>query len=455
MDNISSKLAGWTCAQRFQDLPHEVVHEVKRRLVDSLGCALGAWDSVPARIAREIAAPCQTENGASVIGAKVKTSADLAAFANGIMIRYLDYNDTYLSKEPAHPSDNISAAIAVAESERRSVRDFITAVVIGYEVQCRLADAASLRALGWDHVTYGALSTACLSSYLLGLDETATGHAISLAGVANVALRQTRAGELSMWKACAFPNAARNGVFAAYLAKMGMTGPSDIFEGQFGFCKLVSGDFSLPSFGGEHGKPFMITDTYIKAFPAEYHSQTAITAALEIRKEIERLDQIEGVQIRSFDAAVDIIAGDPEKWNPTTRETADHSLPYCVAVALADGEVSLNSFSEARMRDPHLLALVKKITVQRDPELSALYPEANPNDVQVRLSTGKVIARRVDYALGHPKNKMTDEDISSKFKRLAQRKIQSESTMNQVLDCLWRLDDLGSVDEFMSELQQF
>jgi 2-methylcitrate dehydratase len=366
------------------------------------------------------------------------------------MIRYLDYNDTYLSKEPAHPSDNISAALAVAEAERASIQDLITAIVIGYEVQCRLADAATLRMRGWDHVTYGSLSTACLTSYLLHLDQEQTKHAIALAAVANIALRQTRAGELSMWKACAFPNAARNGVFAAYLAESGMSGPSDIFAGQFGFCQLVSGELHLPSFGGENGTGYMIPETYIKSFPAEYHSQTAISAALELRKQIESVKEIDAIEIRTFDAAADIIGSDPEKWLPTTRETADHSLPYCVAVALTDGGVTLDSFSETRIRDQSLLELVSRIKVERDRELSSKYPEANPNDIRIRLKSGREIRHRVDYAPGHPKNRLTDEQLDQKFINLAAGTLGSEQDSRKVLSRLWQLDEMGKVDEIMT-----
>jgi 2-methylcitrate dehydratase len=392
--------------------------------------------------------------GSSVIGLRKLTTPDLATFVNGILVRYLDYNDTYLSKEPAHPSDNIPAALAVGEAQGVSPRDFITAVATGYEVQCRLADAASLRAHGWDHVTYGAFSTACLAGYLLKLDETRIRHAIALAGVANVALRQTRAGELSMWKAAAFANAARNGVFAAYLAKEGMTGPSDIFEGQFGFRKLVSGELDLGAFAGDDGAPYIIGQTYIKFYPAEYHSQTAIAAALELRKQLGSTDQVEAIDIRSFDAAVDIIAGDPERWHPKTRETADHSLPYCVAVAFSDGDVTLDSFSDKRLSDRALLGLVRKVRVERDAELTARYPEANPNEITVRLKSGKTLRQRVDYARGHPKNKMSDEEVADKFRRLALPVLGSDRKTETFLERLWNLDKISTIGELTSSLRE-
>ncbi len=183
--------------------------------------------------------------GATIWGTGHKTLPDLATFANGSFVRYLDFNDTYLSKEPAHPSDNIPAVLAVGEIVRASGKRVIQAIALAYEIHCRLCDAAALRPRGWDHVTYGPFSSALATAKVMKLSEARTLQAINLAGVANVALRQTRVGDLSMWKACAFSNAARNGVFAALLAQRGMTGPSPIFEGEKGFMKLVSGPSNL------------------------------------------------------------------------------------------------------------------------------------------------------------------------------------------------------------------
>src|SRR5205823_2064516 len=311
-----------------------------------------------------------------IFGTDHKAPPDWAAFANGCGIRYFDFNDTYLSKEPAHPSDNISAALAVAESVGAGGRELITAIALAYEVQCQLCDAASLRARGWDHVTYGAFSTALAAARLMRLDVERTRHAIGIAGVASAALRQSRVGELSNWKGCAFANAARHGVFAAFLAREGMTGPAPIFEGEMGFQKLVSGPLEarVGDWGKDRQGKFMILNTSIKFWPAEYHSQSAIEAALKLRPQVGDMSQIESVLVESHDAAVDIIGSEAEKWRPTSRETADHSLPYIVAVALADGEVTAKQFEPARISDATLLALVQRVKVRRHAELSARYP---------------------------------------------------------------------------------
>src|ERR1700730_8923690 len=234
---LAHQLAKYACELKFEDLSKEVVHEVKRRVIDSLGCALSAWNEEPCVIARNVASEFSANRGSTIIGTSHQTPPDWAAFANGCCIRYFDYNDTYLSKEPAHPSDNISAALAVAESVGATGKEFITAVALAYEVQCRFCDAASIRARGWDHVTYGAFSTALAAAKLMKLDPKRTRHAVNIAGVAGAAMRQARVGELSHWKGVAFANAARLGVFSALLARAGMTGPGPIFEGQMGFEK--------------------------------------------------------------------------------------------------------------------------------------------------------------------------------------------------------------------------
>ncbi len=455
---LTDRLARYTQSLCYDDLPGEVVHEVKRRVLDSLGCALGAWKAKPCRIARELAQSIKVPTGATVWGTGHKTSPDLATFATGTGVRYLDFNDTYLSKEPAHPSDNIPAVLAVGEVTRASGKRVIQAIALAYEVQCRLCDAAALRPRGWDHVTYGPLSSALGAAKVMKLSLPQTAHAAGLAGVPNVALRQTRVGDLSMWKACAFANAARNGVFAALLAQRGMSGPSPLFEGEKGFMKLVSGPFELAPLGGENIQgqppaPFKILDTYIKHFPVEYHAQTAVEAALALRKELidaegsQVITRLSEVEIGSYDVAIEIIGRDPEKWQPATRETADHSFPYCVAAALLDGRVTLQSFSEKRLGDPTLHELMKKIRVVREAEFVDRYPETMPTRLTARTPAGRSYMKQVDIPLGHPRHRMSDREVEDKFRRLASGRLD-RSRIAELLDLVWALDqakDLGKL----------
>ena len=280
------------------------------------------------------------------------SAPDWAAFSNGVHIRYLDCNDTYLSLEPAHPSDNWAAVMAAGQLAGADGKAWIAAAAVAYEVQCRLCDAASIRARGWDHTTYGSISATLAAAMLLKLTHEQTVHALGIAATTGTALRLTRAGELSMWKGCAFAYAARNGVFAALLAADGMTGPAPLFEGDMGFFQQVSGPFTLAKLGGPSAADWMLPKTSIKFVPAEYHSQSAIAAAFDLRPQIGDPTRIREIEIATFRTAVEIIGKDPEKWRPKTRETADHSLPYCTAVALVDGKVTAEQFTAERLRRP-------------------------------------------------------------------------------------------------------
>ncbi len=446
----------------YDDLPEAVVHEVKRRLLDSLGCALGAWNALPCRIARRMGEAVTVSDGATLWGTTHKTLPDLAAFANGALVRYLDFNDTYLAKEPAHPSDNIAAILAAGEAARASGKLVIQAIALAYEIQCRLCDAAALRPRGWDHVTYGPFSSALGAAKVMKLSDRQTLHAINLAGVANIALRQTRVGDLSMWKACAFSNAARNAVFAAVLAKHGMDGPSPIFEGEKGFMNAVSGRFELPLLGGERGpaglEPFAIMKTYIKHYPVEYHAQTAVEATLALRDDLlkaegqEACAGVTGIEIGSYDVAIEIIGRDPEKWRPHTRETADHSFPYCVAVALMDGKVTLRSFESTRLSDPALQKLMHKVRVVPQPDFAGRYPDAMPTRVTVRTKAGQTYQKQVDSPLGHPANPMSDQHVEEKFHMLT-KGTHARERRARLADMVWRFDELSDLGALMPLLR--
>jgi len=280
--NLSERLAEYSASISYGDLDERVVLEAKKRLIDSVGCAIGAFRERPVAAVRRLASERYRAGDSTVLGTRVKVTPDMAALANGLMVRYFDYNDTYLSKEPAHPSDNIAPCLAVAEMGHKRGRDLILAVVLAYEVQCRLCDAASLRARGWDHVCYGLVSSALGAGRLMGLSREELSQAVNISLSSHLAMRQVRAGELSDWKGFSFANAARNAVVSALLAKAGITGPSPVFEGEMGFFKQVSGLFDLvvDDFG-RRGREFKLVETFLKFYPAEYHAQTAVAAALQ------------------------------------------------------------------------------------------------------------------------------------------------------------------------------
>ncbi len=448
---LAQRLADYTAGLTFEKLTPEAVHETKRRLIDSFATAVGAMPAEAYHIAKKCALRVSGNPGASLIGGGA-SSTEWATFVNGLLIRYLDFNDTYLSKEPAHPSDNLAAVLSVGEAQGANGKDLITAAVLAYEVQCRFCDAASLRKHGIDHVTYGAISSALAAGKLMKLDAIKLAHTVGLAGVCNVALRQTRSGELSEWKGCAFANAARNGVFAATLAAEGLTGPAPLFEGDLGFFRLVSREpFDPAPFGAEFGNTdgFMINKTYIKFWPAEYHSQSAIDAAIQLRAELKGdISNIVSIDIHTFEASYNIIGKYPEAWTPKTRETADHSLPYCTAAALHDGDVYLPTFDEAHFTDPQLVAFTSKVKVHHDPELDDRYPKGIPNRITLTFADGQKLVKEVEFPRGHAGNPMTDAEVEAKFRRAVEPKY-GQAKASQILDRCWDLENLKGVTELI------
>ncbi len=448
--SLAEELSGYANSIEYEDIPEKIVQEAKKRIIDSIGCAIGAVNAEPVRIARKLAEGVKYKNPSTLLGTRTGTAPDLAAFVNGIMIRYFDYNDTYLSKEPAHPSDNIAACLSVAEHEKSSGKDLLASIILAYEIHCRLCDSADIRHRGWDHVNYGLASVALAASKLMGLSVKAMIESVNLALNSHITMRQVRAGELSMWKGCSFSNAARNAIFSAMLARNGMTGPSPIFEGEMGFWKQVSGPFDLNTndFGGRRGD-FKIAETIIKYFPAEIHSQSAIWAALGARKEVENPDDIVSVEIGTHEAGYTILGKDPEKWRPATKETADHSLPYIVGMALMEGKITNSTYAAKKFRNPKVLEFLKKISVREDPALTAMYPRGIANRVMVKRRSRKVISKQVNYPRGHPNNPMSGEEIEDKFRNLTKSYL-SENQMDRILKTLWVLEKQKDLSRIFS-----
>jgi 2-methylcitrate dehydratase len=274
----------------------------------------------------------------------------------------------------------------------------------------------------------------------MGLTGKKLTHAVNISLNAHIAMRQVRAGELSEWKGASFANAARNAVFSAMLAGNGMTGPSPIFEGEMGFFKQVSGPFELDTdrFGGEKGS-FKLAETYIKYFPAEYHAQSAIWAALEARKKVGSVDQVVEVEVETHEAGYTILSKDKEKWEPSTKETADHSLPYMVGMALLQGRVDNNTYSAKNMADPKVLAFLKKIKVKEDKELTDMYPEHIANRITLKLEDGRSVTEQVNDPKGHPNNPMTREEVEGKFESLTARLLE-KAQAREILDYVWDIE---------------
>ncbi len=442
-------------ASRSFAIPQDTIHEVKRRMLDTFGVMCAAMHDDAPQVARAYAEMFPLSGGATLFGSSVKCAPEFAAFANGLHARYLDFNDTYLSLEPLHPSDCIPALLALAEWKGLPGTALVEAIAISYEISMDLCDAASLRAHGWDHTNYIGIGVAAGASRLLGLTPEQTAHAISIAIVPHASMRQTRVGELSMWKGAAAPNSARNGLFGALLASHGMTGPFEPITGEMGMLALMLGgrafdDRALETIA-RGDAPHRICGAYIKAYPLEYHAQSAVDAGRELHAQVPDWQQIEQIEIETFRAAYEIIAAHPEKWNPTTRETADHSLQYITAVAVMDGEVTKESFSPERLADSRIKALLRRTKLSESAQLTALYPESIPNRITVRTTGGETHTAEARYPRGHAGNKMTDDEVIARFGQNSAG-VLSTATANALLDVVWKLEKLESVKEITGRL---
>lgn len=435
MDASIARIAAYARTLRFEDLTESAVHETTRHFIDTMACALGGYEAEPCRIARRIASRSVIAGGPRILGSAHRTLPELAAFANGVMGRYLDGNDTFPGGGGGHPSDVIAPILAVAESVDADGRALISAIVTAYEVYHAIYRGAVMRKHGLDHVLYTAVGSAVGAGRVFGLDEEKLGHAVSLAITPNLPLHVTRRGDLSMWKGVAAGNAARNGVFAAFLAAEGMTGPQQAVEGSHGLRELV-GSFELGDLAPPRGD-FKICRSNLKYFLSEYHSQSPITAAIELARELHA-DEIEAVTIHTYWFARSEIGSEPEKWHPKTRESADHSLPFIIAAVLIDGGFSDEIFSEARIADPAVHALADRIAVVDDPALSASFPATVPCRIEIRTRGGQVKTASVEYPRGHVKNPMSDDEVSAKFRTLAARTLSPEQ-VEAALAFMWRL----------------
>ena len=354
------------------------------------------------------------------------------------MLRLEDISDTYLGKARGHPSDVIAGVLAVADSVHADGAATVSALVLAYDVYCSLCDAIDWNSRGWDQPVYAVVGTAVAAGKLLGLTHEQMANAIALAIVPNMAMTQTRRGPLSSWKGCAGANAARNGVFAALLARDGFTGPAAIFEGEGGVFDVV-GRFDWPLPSDTH----MIGRTHIKSLPVCYHGQSAVLLALELREQVA-VGSIANIRVDAYRTAVDMMGNDPSRWAPRTHETADHSLPYTVAIALLDGAVTAESFREERFTDPAVVDLMHKIEVREDRALSAGYPEGAPSRLSISMASGAVVSGERQYPDGHARNPMTDAQVEAKFQAMFARH-RSAAHCEQVLRALRRFEQLADV----------
>jgi 2-methylcitrate dehydratase len=447
---LAERLAAYAHRLRYEDLDAATIERVKTHVIDTIGCGMCAWDERPVRMCREVAL---SANGpATIIGTHRQTTTDLAAFANGAAFRYLDFNDSYVVRFAVHPSDNIAACLAVAEAERASAKELITAIVIAYEVNCRLVDSFDISKRGWDPTVFGLPAVTLAAGRLMQLSSDQLAQAVNLAINDHIPLAQTRVGELSDWKGLSAAEAGRNAVFAARLARAGLTGPAPIFEGSSGFFQQVTGsaNVDVETFG-RRDVPFRIHKCILKPYPAVIYTQTAIVAGIEVAKEVGVLDRIAAIEIATTSRGYQRTGSEPEKWSPDTRETADHSLPYVTARAMLDGDITNESFAPEKFRDPAVLAFMQKIKVAEDPALTARGGGAVPTRVTVILVDDQRISREVDHAPGFAERPMNRADVGRKFRgNVSKRWTQAQTAA--ILQALWALEQTNNVSALLGEL---
>jgi len=454
MDKYVAYLSSYTDSLKYEDIPPEVIHQGKRLWVDTLGCALGGYTSEPSRIARRIAGRIQSTQPATILWSGEKTSLEQATFVNGVMIRYLDYNDF----NGGHPSDTFAAVLSPAELAKRDGKSVLLGAILTWEIMNRLEHAGAIRTRGFDYPTNIAIAGACGASKMLGLSREKIAHAIGLTA-SNVSISATRYGDVAMWKGCAAANGSQRGVYATILAAEGMTGPLEVFEGRGGLIPALTEDGSYDlelSFGGD-GSSFRIMESSIKNYPCGSVAQTALDCALAIRPKLSSVDDIQKIHIGTFasrmgDRLVNIMADGPDKWRPQNRETADHSMPYGVGLAFMYGGVEVRHFSNQYLRNPELLDLIQKIEIRIDNECVAAYPEQRLCKMEVTTKSGQRFEERLGYHKGHPNNPHTDEELERKFRSLAEG-LLPEGRTDDLLTALWNLDQIDDIGEVIKMMQ--
>jgi 2-methylcitrate dehydratase len=439
MDALTSQIANFASRLSYEQLPADVVAAARRFIVDTLACAITARDCESVWIGLRLAegiAPVRYPG--RIICHAQRSSAESATFVNSAMIRNLDFNDQYPG---GHPSDCMGAFLAIAEAANADGRRLISAMVVAYELFVRISDATGLRYKGWDQGFAVGIATVAGVAHLLRLAPEQLAEAIAIITVANIPMRNTRAGELSLWKGAATSFATRNGIFAALLAAEGMTGPDRPFEGKHGLWDLITGPFKFEPLPTEDGL-YRTPDVQLKAWPVEYNAQLPVWAALELRSKVDWRELAE-IDIGTYTFAYTEIGSEPEKWDPKTRETADHSMPYIFAKVLVDGTVDVAAFEEAAYRDAGIRPLMNKIRIRLDDEVNAMYPDVVAMKVRATTNDGGVIELFPRDPLGHTNNPMKDADVRTKFTENGEPVLGAEQTA-LILDEWWKIAELSS-----------
>lgn len=453
MSTVTRKLADWAASVRYEDLPADVVNECKRYLLDSVGCALGGLLQHDCQIAMEVLDEIAAAGPATVLGTGKRLDVASAALANALLIRVMDYNDIYWQQDPSHPSDIIPAALAMAERQGLGGRDLMVGIAIAYELEQRLCEVSfpGIREVGWHHATLTAVASPAVAGRMLGLGGEQIQHAMGISASRHCTPGSVTAGKLTMMKNTVDPMATQSGVLAALLAEKGYTGPEHVLDGKEGFSHVIHTDWKWDVLTEGLGDSWRILNCGMKSFPTEALTHAPISATLDLVREHDLApDDIAEVRIRSLARAADILA-DPTKYDPRSKETADHSLPYCIAAAVVDRRVTPAQFEMDRIMAPEIRAQLNKVKVTADAEIEAAFPKLQKVAVTVVTTDGREVEKKLDYPKGDPRNPMTDDELDVKFDALA-APICSPARMAAMKSALRDADSAATVTELMAEL---
>jgi 2-methylcitrate dehydratase len=447
---VTAAMSQWAANLRFDEISPEAVYQAKRFLLDSIGCALGGYQQHDVTIALEVLNEIAGPGAATIVGTGLHVDAVSAALANALMIRCMDYNDIYWKQDPSHPSDIFPAALACCERANSDGRELIVGLVLGHEFEMRLCEAAfpGIRERGWHHATLTAFVSPIVAGRMLHLDWQKIQHAIGISASARATLGAVTAGKLTMMKNTVDPMATQSGVLAALLAEKGYTGPEHVIDGKEGIAHCLGPQWTLEVLTDGLGDSWRITQCGMKAFPTEALTHTPISAVLQLVKD-NNLDpqQIARVHIRTTARGADILS-DPSKYDPHTKETADHSLPYVIAAAIAERQVTPLQFTPEKINDPLIREQLKKVVVVADKEIEKVFPALQRVIDSIRTNDGTEFMTQLDYPKGDPRNPLTDREVEEKFEALAEP-VLSKAARRKAIEAIWNLEKQSSVTELM------
>ena len=451
MDQLTERLVEYAQTLSYEDLPPEVVERTKRLILDTIGCALGAAPWKAPSVARALAEDVQSRTPATVMVGGQQTSPDMAAFANGVMTRYLDYNDYCYTNGSGHPSDTIAPVLAAVEAARGDGKSVILGTVMAYDILLGLSDSASHGlSRGWGGASFQVIAAAVAASRLLGLTHVQMRQAIGMAVSSHISLNRSRGGQISNWKAATSANDSRNGVFCALAALQGMTGPVDVFAGKGGFFQNTGSQFEMMPLGGQQGTPFRIMGAEIKGFPAGYPSHTGIEAALALQPQIKSAADIKEIRLFTGPSGMGY-ASEAACWHPETRERADHSHPFLLSLALAEGSVEVRHFEEGYYKHPEIVALMQKVKVQvgNEPEHQKAGPGMPTAVVEVDLHSCATLRLKKGFNAARAAYLRTDKGQEEKLRPMAEALLPKVQT-DELFQSLRTLDQQRDIRDVLA-----